>query len=113
MTEHGTNQLVKALSERDGFSETARKVVHIAMGGVALLLAYLTWWQALMTILLGNVIVLIPMILNAHAGTKYGISFPVMCRASFGVRGANIPAMLRAVVLNFVAIELRESPAPT
>ena len=58
----------------------------------------MTWWQALMTILLGNVIVLIPMILNAHAGTKYGISFPVMCRASFGVRGANIPAMLRAVV---------------
>jgi len=48
----------------------------------------MTWWQALMTILLGNVIVLIPMVLNAHAGTKYGISFPVMCRASFGVRGA-------------------------
>ena len=58
----------------------------------------MNWWQALMTILLGNVIVLIPMVLNAHAGTKYGISFPVMCRASFGVRGANIPAMLRAVV---------------
>lgn len=58
----------------------------------------MTWWQALTTILLGNVIVLVPMILNAHAGTKYGISFPVMCRASFGVRGANIPAMLRAVV---------------
>jgi len=58
----------------------------------------MTWWQALMTILLGNVIVLVPMVLNAHAGTKYGISFPVMCRASFGVRGANIPAMLRAVV---------------
>ena len=58
----------------------------------------MTWWQALVTILLGNVIVLIPMVLNAHAGTKYGISFPVMCRASFGVRGANIPAMLRAVV---------------
>src|ERR1700738_1127666 len=58
----------------------------------------MNWWQALMTILLGNIIVLIPMVLNAHAGTKYGISFPVMCRASFGVRGANIPAMLRAVV---------------
>ena len=58
----------------------------------------MTWWQAMVTILLGNVIVLIPMILNAHAGTKYGISFPVMCRASFGVRGANIPALLRAVV---------------
>jgi NCS1 family nucleobase:cation symporter-1 len=58
----------------------------------------MTWWQAMMTILLGNVIVLVPMILNAHAGTKYGVSFPVLCRASFGVRGANIPAMLRAMV---------------
>ncbi len=58
----------------------------------------MTWWQAMITILLGNVVVLIPMILNAHAGTKYGISFPVLCRASFGVRGANVAAMLRAVV---------------
>ena len=56
------------------------------------------WWQAMLTILLGNVIVLVPMILNAHAGTKYGISFPVLCRASFGVRGANVPAVLRALV---------------
>jgi NCS1 family nucleobase:cation symporter-1 len=56
------------------------------------------WWQAMLVILLGNVIVLIPMILNAHAGTKYGISFPVLCRASFGVRGANVAAMLRAIV---------------
>ena len=51
----------------------------------------MTWWQAMLTILLGNVIVLVPMILNAHAGTKYGVSFPVLCRASFGVRGANVP----------------------
>jgi len=58
----------------------------------------MTWWQAMLTILLGNTIVLVPMILNAHAGTKYGVSFPVLCRASFGVRGANIPAMLRAFV---------------
>ena len=58
----------------------------------------MNWWQAMLTILLGNSIVLIPMVLNAHAGTKYGISFPVLCRASFGVRGANIPAMLRAIV---------------
>ena len=58
----------------------------------------MAWWQAMGTILLGNVIVLIPMILNAHAGTKYGVSFPVLCRASFGVRGANVPALLRAVV---------------
>jgi NCS1 family nucleobase:cation symporter-1 len=56
------------------------------------------WWQAMLTILLGNIVVLVPMILNAHAGTKYGVSFPVLCRASFGVRGANVPAMLRALV---------------
>jgi NCS1 family nucleobase:cation symporter-1 len=58
----------------------------------------MTWWQALGTILLGNVVVLVPMVLNAHAGTKYGVSFPVLCRASFGVRGANVPATLRAIV---------------
>jgi nucleobase:cation symporter-1, NCS1 family len=58
----------------------------------------MSWWQALLVILLGNAIVLVPMILNAHAGTRYGISFPVLCRASFGVRGANIPAILRAIV---------------
>lgn len=60
--------------------------------------AGMTWWQALVTILLGNVIVLIPMCLNAHAGTKYGVSFPVLLRSSFGTVGANVPAMLRAVV---------------
>jgi nucleobase:cation symporter-1, NCS1 family len=58
----------------------------------------MSWKQAISTILLGNLIVLVPMILNAHAGTKYGIPFPVFVRASFGVRGANIPAVLRALV---------------
>ncbi len=58
----------------------------------------MSWKQAIGTILLGNLIVLIPMILNAHAGTKYGIPFPVYVRASFGVRGANVPAVLRALV---------------
>ena len=58
----------------------------------------MNWWQAIGTILLGNLIVLVPMILNAHAGTKYGIPFPVFARASFGVKGANIPAVLRALV---------------
>ncbi|HSG00330.1 MAG TPA: NCS1 family nucleobase:cation symporter-1 [Vicinamibacterales bacterium] len=58
----------------------------------------MTWWQAMLTILLGNAIVLVPMVLNAHAGTKYGVSFPVLCRASFGVKGANVPALLRALV---------------
>lgn len=58
----------------------------------------MNWWQAIGTIFLGNTIVLIPMILNGHAGAKYGIPFPVFARASFGVRGANIPAILRAIV---------------
>jgi nucleobase:cation symporter-1, NCS1 family len=58
----------------------------------------MNWIQAILTILLGNLIVLIPMLLNAHAGTKYGIPFPVFVRASFGVRGANVPAVLRALV---------------
>src|SRR5919112_617348 len=58
----------------------------------------MNWWQSILTIFLGNTIVLIPMILNGRAGAKYGIPFPVLARASFGVRGANIPALLRAIV---------------
>src|SRR6185295_7459191 len=58
----------------------------------------MNWWQAILAIFLGNIIVLIPMVLNAHAGTLYGIPFPVYCRASFGTLGANIPAILRALV---------------
>jgi nucleobase:cation symporter-1, NCS1 family len=58
----------------------------------------MSWKQAISTILLGNLIVLVPMLLNAHAGAKYGIPFPVFVRASFGVRGANVPAILRAIV---------------
>lgn len=58
----------------------------------------MNWKQAIFTIVLGNLIVLIPMLLNAHPGTKYGIPFPVLARASFGVLGANIPAILRAGV---------------
>jgi nucleobase:cation symporter-1, NCS1 family len=58
----------------------------------------MNWWQAILTIFLGNSIVLIPMILNGHAGAKYGIPFPVFARSSFGTSGANIPAILRAIV---------------
>jgi NCS1 family nucleobase:cation symporter-1 len=63
-----------------------------------LIAAGMNWWQALLTISLGNILVLIPMLLNAHAGTKYGVPFPVFVRASFGVRGANFAAMARALV---------------
>jgi nucleobase:cation symporter-1, NCS1 family len=58
----------------------------------------MNWIEAVLTILLGNLIVLAPMLLNAHAGARYGIPFPVFVRASFGVRGANVPAVLRALV---------------
>src|SRR3954451_24960812 len=58
----------------------------------------MNWSQAILTIFLGNLIVVVPMILNAHAGTRYGIPFPVFCRASFGTRGANVPALMRAFV---------------
>jgi NCS1 family nucleobase:cation symporter-1 len=58
----------------------------------------MNWKQAVGTVLLGNLIVLVPMLLNAHAGAKYGIPFPVLVRSSFGVRGANLPALLRAMV---------------
>ena len=63
-----------------------------------LMAAGMNWWQALLTISLGNVVVLIPMVLNAHAGTRYGVPFPVFVRASFGVRGANFAAIARALV---------------
>jgi len=58
----------------------------------------MNWKQAIFTVFLGNLIVLAPMLLNAHAGARYGIPFPVFARASFGVLGANIPAILRALV---------------
>ena len=58
----------------------------------------MNWWQAVLTIFAGSAVVLIPMVLNGFAGTKYGIPFPVYCRASFGTRGANLPAMVRALV---------------
>jgi len=56
------------------------------------------WWQAVLTIGLGNLIVLVPMVLTGHAGTRYGIAFPVLARASFGVRGAHVPALARGLV---------------
>jgi len=58
----------------------------------------MSWWQAVTTITLGNAIVLVPMMLTGHAGTKYGIPFPVLARAAFGLRGSHVPALLRAGV---------------
>jgi NCS1 family nucleobase:cation symporter-1 len=64
----------------------------------AMIAGGMSWRQAIFTVFLGNVLVLAPMLLNAHAGAKYGIPFPVFARASFGVLGANVPAVLRALV---------------
>jgi len=63
-----------------------------------LIAAGMSWWQALGTILLGNLIVLVPILLNSHPGTKYGIPFPVFARAAYGTRGSNVPALVRALV---------------
>lgn len=58
----------------------------------------MNWYQSMISILLGNLIVLIPMVLNGFGGATYGIPFPVLARTSFGIRGAQIPCMLRAIV---------------
>src|SRR6202007_2773179 len=58
----------------------------------------MNWKQAVATIFLGNSIVLVPMLMNSHPGARYGIPFPVLARASFGVLGANVAAVLRALV---------------
>src|ERR1035437_6089762 len=58
----------------------------------------MSWGQALFTILLGNTIVLAPILLNSHPGTKYGIPFPVFARAAYGTLGSNVPALMRALV---------------
>ena len=63
-----------------------------------LIAAGMSWWQGLLTVALGNLIVLVPILLNSHPGTKYGIPFPVLVRSSFGIRGANVAAMARALV---------------
>lgn len=68
------------------------------MLGSSLISNGMNWWQAVLTILSGNIIVLLPMILIGHAGTKYGIPFPVFLRACFGVHGARVASLLRAVV---------------
>jgi len=87
---------------------TARDIASLWIGMVACVPTYMlagglvdlgmSWWQAVLTVTLGNVLVLLPMMATAHPGTRYGISFPVLARASFGVLGANVPALLRGLV---------------
>src|SRR5438309_4940423 len=68
------------------------------MLAAGLIAAGMSWAQALVTILLGNTIVLLPILANSHAGTKYGIPFPVYARAAYGTVGSNLPALMRAIV---------------
>jgi NCS1 family nucleobase:cation symporter-1 len=68
------------------------------MLAASLIQAGMTWWQSLFTILLGNAIVLVPLAVNAHAGTRYGIPFPVYARAAFGLKGAHLATLLRSLV---------------
>lgn len=63
-----------------------------------MIMAGMSWRLALFTIILGNAIVLLPLAINGHAGTKYGVPFPALARAAFGVRGAHVPSLLRSVV---------------
>jgi nucleobase:cation symporter-1, NCS1 family len=68
------------------------------MLSAGLMAAGMNWAQALFTVALGNTIVLIPILLNSHPGTRYGIPFPVFARAAYGTIGSNLPALMRAVV---------------
>jgi NCS1 family nucleobase:cation symporter-1 len=67
----------------------------LAAGMIA---AGLNWWQSLLAVLLGNAIVFVPLAINGHTGTRYGIPFPVFARAAFGTRGAHVPSLLRSVI---------------
>ncbi|MCL2355266.1 MAG: cytosine permease, partial [Oscillospiraceae bacterium] len=58
----------------------------------------LSWWLSLVLVFSGNLIILIPMLLNSRAGIKYGITFPVYARSVFGIRGAQIPVIIRSVI---------------
>jgi len=103
---HGNADLAPTLKSERRWGLTDIAALWISMSACiptymlasSLIAEGMNWWQAVVTIFLGNVIVLVPMVLNAHAGTKYGIPFPIYCRPSFGILGANIPALLRAFV---------------
>ncbi|GFS45704.1 permease, cytosine/purines, uracil, thiamine, allantoin family protein [Actinidia rufa] len=58
----------------------------------------MAWWQGIATVVCANIILLVPLVLTGHPGTRYGIPFPVLARSAFGIRGAHIPTLLRALV---------------
>src|SRR5215472_16755202 len=65
----------------------------LASGMIAL---GMNWWESVLTILAGNLIVLVPILLVSHAGTRYGIPYPVFARLWFGTRGTHVPSLARA-----------------
>ena len=71
--------------------------VYLLILSAGLVSEGMNWYQAVITVLLGNIIVLVPMMLIGHAGAKYGLPFPVLLRA-FGTKGAKIPALARGLV---------------
>ena len=89
-----TSHVVEAETLRPGDS-TPRATTQVCVPSYLLasnaLAVGMSWWQAVACIIVANFIVLIPLVLNGHAGTKYGVPFPVLARASFGVRGAHVP----------------------
>ncbi|GAB4833535.1 Neuronal calcium sensor 1 [Ancistrocladus abbreviatus] len=58
----------------------------------------MAWWQGIATVVAANIILLVPLVLTGEPGTRYGLSFPVLARSSFGIYGANVPTLLRALV---------------
>lgn len=73
-------------------------VPSYTLGGVLTSYFGLSVMEALLTILIANIILLVPLTLNAYPGTKYGIPFPVLLRSSFGIVGSNIPCLIRGFV---------------
>jgi len=111
MTEPTTNPLINADLAPVGVEERTWSSWNIAalwIGMAVCIPTYMlaggmisqgmNWWQATLTVMAGNLIVLIPMILNGHAGTKLGVPFPVLVRSSFGINGAHIPSVARSLV---------------
>lgn len=65
----------------------------------SLFLTYgLNGWAVMAAIILAGVIVMFLVNLSGKPSVKYGVPFPVLSRASMGVRGANFPALLRGIV---------------
>lgn len=96
-----------SISQASAIHRRATDIINLWVGLVVCIPNYylagalvemgMSWWQGMAAVLLGNAITLLPVVANAHPGTKYGIPFPVLARASFGVRGAHIPAGKRAL----------------